>query len=81
MIYWFTQTITSSMRLYYELFHSDSSVFERAAKMYITTPTGTSLSSSFFAGSIYLIIACLVNAAVALFPREVTRWPRSWVGT
>lgn len=56
MIYWVSQSITPSMRLYYEQFHTKESVFDKGARLYVTVPTG-----------------------VANFPKEVTRWPRSWV--
>jgi microsomal epoxide hydrolase len=52
MVYWVTQTITSSMRLYYETFKGGRVGLEKR----IETPTG-----------------------VARFPREVMRFPRSWV--
>jgi pimeloyl-ACP methyl ester carboxylesterase len=51
MTYWVTQTITSSARLYWELFHA-----EKRAPEFVGVPTG-----------------------VANFPKEVIRFPRSWV--
>ncbi|HWS48203.1 MAG TPA: alpha/beta hydrolase, partial [Acidimicrobiia bacterium] len=50
MVYWVTQTITSSARLYWEHMHS------REAQVPVTVPTG-----------------------VARYPKEVLRYPRSWV--
>jgi epoxide hydrolase len=50
MIYWVTQTITSSTRLYWE--HAKSA----EASQYVGVPTG-----------------------VARYPKEVVRYPRSWV--
>jgi pimeloyl-ACP methyl ester carboxylesterase len=51
MLYWVTQTSTSSARLYWETKHSAS-----AAPPFVEVPTG-----------------------VARYPKEVLRWPRSWV--
>jgi epoxide hydrolase len=53
MLYWVTQTITSSTRLYWELLHLGSG---QRAPEYVSVPTG---------------IAC--------YPKEVIRFPRSWV--
>jgi epoxide hydrolase len=53
MLYWVTQTITSSARLYWELQHSGS---QGRAPAYVGIPTG-----------------------VARYPKEVIRFPRSWV--
>jgi len=50
MLYWVTQTIASSTRLYWETRHSGSS------SPVVGVPTG-----------------------VARYPKEVLRWPRSWV--
>jgi pimeloyl-ACP methyl ester carboxylesterase len=50
MVYWVTQTIASSTRLYWETRHSGSS------SPVVAVPTG-----------------------VARYPKEVLRWPRSWV--
>lgn len=52
MMYWVTQTITSSARLYWEHQHAG----EHAAAGYVAVPTG-----------------------VARYPKEVLRFPRSWV--
>ncbi len=41
MIYWVSQSITPSMRLYYEQFHTKESVFDKGARLYVTVPTGT----------------------------------------
>jgi pimeloyl-ACP methyl ester carboxylesterase len=51
MMYWVTQTITSSARLYWELFHA-----EQGAPDFVGVPTG-----------------------VARYPKEVIRFPRSWI--
>jgi len=53
MVYWVTQTITSSARLYWENQHAGA---EKARPEYVGVPTG-----------------------VARFPKEVLRFPRSWV--
>ena len=53
MLYWVTQTITSSARLYWELQHSGKG---QGAPEYVAVPTG-----------------------VARYPKEVIRFPRSWV--
>ena len=53
MVYWVTQTITSSARLYWELQHGGSG---RGAPEYVGVPTG-----------------------VARYPKELIRFPRSWV--
>jgi pimeloyl-ACP methyl ester carboxylesterase len=52
-LYWFTGTITSSMRLYYEVFKGGRVGFIGPR---IPVPTG-----------------------VARFPKEIFRFPRSWV--
>lgn len=52
-VYWFTGTITSSTRLYYELMHGGRLAFLEQA---ITVPSG-----------------------IARFPKEIMRFPRSWV--
>jgi pimeloyl-ACP methyl ester carboxylesterase len=52
MLYWVTGTITSSMRLYWELQHAS----KQGAPQRIEVPTG-----------------------VARYPKEVIRFPRSWV--
>ncbi|HEV3352456.1 MAG TPA: epoxide hydrolase [Acidimicrobiales bacterium] len=51
MIYWATQTITSSTRLYWERQHSNEGF-----SPYVTVPTG-----------------------VARYPKEILKFPRSWV--
>jgi pimeloyl-ACP methyl ester carboxylesterase len=51
-VYWVTQTIASSVRLYWEHQHADPS----DAPQYVGVPTG-----------------------VARYPKEVVRFPRSWV--
>jgi pimeloyl-ACP methyl ester carboxylesterase len=53
MLYWVTQTITSSARLYRETMQGGALV---EAVPFIDAPTG-----------------------VARFPKEILRWPRSWV--
>ena len=53
MVYWVTQTSSSSARLYWETRHSDA--LSRPLP-FIDVPTG-----------------------VARYPKEVLRWPRSWV--
>ena len=53
MLYWVTETITSSARLYWELQHAGK---EQKAPDYVGVPTG-----------------------VARYPKEVVRFPRSWV--
>jgi pimeloyl-ACP methyl ester carboxylesterase len=53
MMYWVTQTITSSARLYWENKRESSS---EDAREYVSVPTG-----------------------VARYPKEVLRFPRSWV--
>jgi epoxide hydrolase len=53
MIYWVTQTITSSARLYWEHQHTGSA---EAVPEFVGVPTG-----------------------VARYPKEVVRFPRSWV--
>ncbi len=53
MVYWVTQTITSSARLYWEHQHVGSG---EAPPQYVGVPTG-----------------------VARYPKEVLRFPRSWV--
>ena len=52
-VYWVTQTITSSARLYWEHQHADPA---DAGQQHVGVPTG-----------------------VARYPREVVRFPRSWV--
>ncbi len=53
MLYWVTQTVTSSARLYWESRHSARS---SGPLPFVDVPTG-----------------------VARYPKEVLRWPRSWV--
>jgi len=53
MVYWVTQTITSSARLYWEHQHGG---LEKAAPAVVGVPTG-----------------------IARYPKEVLRFPRSWV--
>jgi microsomal epoxide hydrolase len=53
MVYWVTQTITSSMRLYWELQHAGAA---GRSPEFVAVPTG-----------------------IARYPREVLRFPRSWV--
>ncbi|HXA32172.1 MAG TPA: epoxide hydrolase [Acidimicrobiales bacterium] len=53
MLYWATQTATSSARLYWERNHGDALA---EPPPFITVPTG-----------------------VARYPKEILRWPRSWV--
>ena len=53
MLYWVTQTITSSARLYWEHQHAD---LRGEAPQYVGVPTG-----------------------VARYPKEMLRFPRSWV--
>ncbi len=53
MVYWVTETITSSARLYWESRHGAR---HRSALPFVDVPTG-----------------------VARYPKEVLRWPRSWV--
>jgi len=52
MLYWVTQTIPSSLRLYWEHMHGESS----RVPAYVAVPTG-----------------------VARYPKEMLRYPRSWV--
>jgi microsomal epoxide hydrolase len=52
-VYWFTGTITSSTRLYYELMHGGRLAF---LEQPIEVPSG-----------------------IARFPKEIMRFPRSWV--
>ena len=53
MLYWVTQTATSSARLYWETSHGGALT---EPLPFIALPTG-----------------------VARYPKEVLRWPRSWV--
>lgn len=53
MIYWVTQTISSSARLYWESRHTSGT---QGSIPFVEVPTG-----------------------VARYPKEVLRWPRSWV--
>jgi pimeloyl-ACP methyl ester carboxylesterase len=53
MLYWVTQTATSSARLYWERSHGDALA---GPPPFVAVPTG-----------------------VARYPKEVLRWPRSWV--
>jgi hypothetical protein len=42
MVYWTTNSITSSMRLYYEEFHREN-VLEKSRELYVATPTGAAV--------------------------------------
>ena len=53
MLYWVTQTITSSARLYWEHQHAGRGA---SAPQFVGVPTG-----------------------VARYPKEILRFPRSWV--
>jgi pimeloyl-ACP methyl ester carboxylesterase len=53
MLYWVTETATSSARLYWERNHGDA---QADPPPFIAVPTG-----------------------VARYPKEILRWPRSWV--
>ena len=65
MIYWVSQSITPSMRLYYEQFHTKESVFDKGARLYVTVPTGTRPSTP--QGRLWVSSCCSGHSPV--FPR------------
>jgi hypothetical protein len=64
MIYWVSQSITPSMRLYYEQFHTKESVFDKGARLYVTVPTGTRPSTP-LQGRSWMSLCCSTFTGVS----------------